>query len=676
MIVSLLFQYVLIDRQEGQHHFPIYFFFYSVKNIGHFIFFTVVIFFVLLHLIAFPVFAMNRNMPSSSLDEVPCYVGFYGNPQHNRGIITDVQDGIQYEPMEDWSTCYQDTFCGFFKGMGLGSIIGAAIGAVGSGLIGDTAFVGASAGAAFGAGLGSIIGAACGWGVNSCTFGNNSCLSREVRRLEEVVVTSQPAPQPALFQEVYDETNRGDIGSTHSSSSNGTSGCLSVISGPYNNNNNNFIKYLQLYWSDGTSSEEEEVLPQNRGSKASQNQNSSFKNKGGDSSTNEDQQQRSGNVGVNQINRGAHSGRGNSTLVLERETCFFTPGYSHEGQVCSLLGLQGALLGSSESILHTLRLLTLQVSKNIVKRSLEIDGRSKGHIVQAPSSTAQTSSFIQNLFSSHHFFVFTGKYESNLEHKDRSAQLGLTITSIPYTQVGLMYHRKNKNVAFSKEIQLGSACGSVKAKEKTEGFAASICLNPNKVGFTGQLASYYGWGNVKSHRVISNAGRELEAKGSPNIYLSGGLVQLGYNLPVASQWLLLPYVEHVFSVARWNEHKEVSSPLPCSISKNEEQLWENSIGLRSYWKIVNTSQLQMWTAYTIGRCKIAGLTSKFFSAPIKEYEISVPGLYRKYTQVEIGASHQTKITDMLTVCLDGTVKFEKQKKLGNSQVAFSVAYHY
>lgn len=689
MIVFLLFQNCIFSHQIYSLSSFYLFFCHIIKSKRCHVVFT---FFVLfLHMLSSNVFSMNRDgsVSSNSSENIPLYVRFYGDPDLLRGRTSrppDTVDAIQYGPMEDCSICYQSTFCGFFGGMAIGSIVGSSVGAVGGGV------AGASAGCVLGAGVGSTIGAAYGCMMGASTARDSECSARAENNIA-AVVTQQPKP---LFKEVYDQSRMNGRSVTSSTSSltevsslkSTCSSSSSSISSDASSNSS-FQKYLKLCFVSSSSSSEEEIeeeeeeeevwIPRGEcllSESECHGKSESHNPQGSDKGTAGNKQDSSGNSQSDQQKtKGSPSGgSGDVFLVPERETCLFIPGYSHEGQVNSLLGLQGVLLGSAEKVITTLRLLALQhTNKHTTGQSLEIDSRPRSQI--ASSDIISSYVQLQNPCSLRYFSIVADNYESNLECKSRSAQLGLTMNPTPYVHVGLMYHRQNKYFSFSKEVQLDSACGIAKAKTKVEGLAGIVTLNPDKAGFTGQFASYYGWGNTKNHRSIGYIGRELEAKGRSKIHLSGGLVQLGYNLPLANNWFLTPYIENIFSVVTWNGYKEVPSPFACSISKNKEQLWQNSIGMRAIGKIGNNSQLQMWTAYSTGYHKIAELTSMFLCAPMKKYQAVVPGIDRKSAQVEVGISHQAKITTTLISYLNVIAKIGK-KKLDNSHLTLSLAYHY
>ena len=696
MIVSLLFQDCIFSHQVYSLSSFYLLFHHIIKSKRCHIVFTCFILFMFLHTLSINVFSMNRDgsdSSNSSNDNIPLYVRFYGDPSLLRGRVRapDTVDATQYGPLEDCSICYQSTFCGFFGGMGLGSIFGSSVGFVGGGYVGACA--GCALGAAAGSSLGSSLGAAYGCMMIVPTDGDSNSARAENDNIA-TVVTQQPV---SLLQEVYDQSRMNGRSVTSSTSSltevsplesTCSSSSLSISSSSDASSNSSFEKYLRLCFlssSSSSSSSEEEVAEEDvwvlrekclLSESECHGKSESHNPQGSDKDTAENKQDASGNSqsGQQKTKGSSVGGSGDVLLVTEKETCLFIPGYSHEGQVSSLLGLQGVLLGSTEKVITTLRLLALQhTNKHTVGQSLEIDSRPRSQI---PSSDIISSYIqLQNPGFLRYFSIAADNYESNLECKSRSAQLGLTMNPTPYVHVGLMYHRQNKYFSFSKEVQLDSACGIAKAKTKVEGLAGIVTLNPDKAGFTGQFASYYGWGNTKNHRSIGYIGRELETKGCSKIHLSGGLVQLGYNLPLANNWFLTPYIENVFSIVTWNGYKEAPSPFACSISKNKEQLWRNSIGMKTIGEIGNNSQMQIWTAYSTGYHKIAGLTSMFLDAPMKKYQVAVPGIDRKSTQVEVGISHQTKITTTLTSYLNAITKINNGE-LDTSHLTLSIVYHY
>ena len=155
------------------------------------------------------------------------------------------------------------------------------------------------------------------------------------------------------------------------------------------------------------------------------------------------------------------------------------------------------------------------------------------------------------------------KYTTNLENKLRSAQVGIILNFSPTINIGLAYNCNKKEYKGYSGAQLNSSNGSVKSKSVTDGLAAAaiFTLNPEKKGITGTMIGSYSWGKVTNAHRVTHGEKHIVTKGNPDITLTGGLVQLGYNIPTIKTLMLTPYVECLISNVRWSPYTEEQSPV-------------------------------------------------------------------------------------------------------------------
>lgn len=162
----------------------------------------------------------------------------------------------------------------------------------------------------------------------------------------------------------------------------------------------------------------------------------------------------------------------------------------------------------------------------------------------------------------------------------------------PTINIGLAYNCNKKVYKEYSEARINSNSGSVKSKSTNDGLAAIFTLNPEKKGLAGTMIGLYSWRKVTNSRRSTHGEKHIVTKGSSNITLVGGLVQLGYNIPTIKTLMLTPYVECLFSRVKWSPYTEKQSPVTYKIRENRENLLEKSVGLKTKWELTEHSQLQ------------------------------------------------------------------------------------
>lgn len=370
----------------------------------------------------------------------------------------------------------------------------------------------------------------------------------------------------------------------------------------------------------------------------------------------------------------------------------FIPGYSRGSQTSSLQGLQCVLLTAVEQIAENLRFVTLKatsrlpkVGKSQLRAETDNTTGSKRKTASRKATTYWKKSGMSlgtvnthsvnrlwSLFSGCRVFAVMDSHVSNLEYKVRSGYAGVLTNPVSDLHIGLTYNRNKHKTKEYHGMLLGSVTGSAKSKMDIDGLSATVAWNTDKGGFTGNLTSYYGWGQLKNIRYCLHAEQDVTSKGTPHVSMSGGLIQLGYNVCFSKTLMFTPYVEYMFVSARWSPYDEYSGMLPCTISGNRRQRTGKSIGLRNCWDITDSSQVQTWFAASLGNRKTNDVTSQPLQSSELCYRAFVPGYTKKYMQGEAGIVYEARITDSFKIRLNGNVCVEKTKGYGNIQCLFHI----
>lgn len=364
-----------------------------------------------------------------------------------------------------------------------------------------------------------------------------------------------------------------------------------------------------------------------------------------------------------------------------KDTSCFAQGYNSGGQLSSLLGMQCVLMGSSENVLNSLKFLALKAYQGTFEKDTSSSIRSgwKTHLKKRYNQIQVSKNSHQQ--SMKHIipvrtFASMDIHEANLEHKGGASRVGVMMDCTSNIAIGLAYTCYKDTTKAMNGMQIGSGVGSVKSRSATENLAAVIALNPDKAGFTGHLVGSYGWGKAKTNRTAIHNGMETSSRGTPGVTLSGSLIQLGYNILVATQLTLIPYVETMVAAVKWNSYQEHAGMLPCNISSNKEKVWEHSVGLRSDWNVSSNTQVQTWVAAVSGNQNIASLSSKPMGLPVEQYKMTAPSHRKKYTKAEIGIGYTTNITDALQIALNGKAHISNQKTSGTKIMNLVMQYIY
>ncbi|AGC50654.1 autotransporter outer membrane beta-barrel domain-containing protein [Lawsonia intracellularis] len=404
-------------------------------------------------------------------------------------------------------------------------------------------------------------------------------------------------------------------------------------------------------------------------------------NQGNQSSTIQEDQE--GNSSQGGSVSGPHfmssSGSNNSQGGASGGTSTLIPGYNVHSQMSSLQGLQCVLLSAVEQVAENLKVLILKainVSKenkfNVASfnyRTSKKNTSSQKHFsANVPANKQGVDSRIVSSLDKFHVFAVMDSYLMNLESKVRSGQLGIITNIFSDLSIGLAYAHNNSSSKEHIGAMFGSVIGSAKAKMNTNALSAIFIWNTNKTGFSGCISSYYGWGQMKNARQYLHTEEIISSKGSPDIMLGGGLIQLGYNCFISKSVMITPYIEYLFITTGWKEYNEITGTLPSHISSTKEQLISKNIGIRSRINLMGNSQLQTWVTGAFGQRKLGTITAQPLKSTNSIYKAMVQKAKNKYVQGEGGLSYEIIVTNNCKIGLSGDVQFEKNRPLKNGNV--------
>lgn len=360
----------------------------------------------------------------------------------------------------------------------------------------------------------------------------------------------------------------------------------------------------------------------------------------------------------------------------EHSTSFIS-GYNGLGQISSLQGMQSVLLGVSEQVSTMLKTITLKMHETHTEEPTSIQsGRTsfrKSVLSMLPTNGASSS--VQTFFPCK-LLVFSDTYTSNLECKTGSSHVGIVTNLSTDWTIGLTMHSNKGRKQESSGMKVGTSIGSVQAQLNTTGLLAAIVSNSGKPGITTTISTCYSWGTIKNSRSVSDHERDLCTKGNADISMSGGLVQVGYNVFLSKGVVVIPYVEYLMSYVQWRPYSEHSGLNPCTISKNSEKFHETSIGFRNQWTVTNRSSLQLWVAGVSGCRKQSHLHSRLLQARIGQYEAWVPTRKNQYKRTDIGFAYSINLMDTVQIELNGKTCFEKGETLKTQQIGCTLQYVY
>lgn len=362
---------------------------------------------------------------------------------------------------------------------------------------------------------------------------------------------------------------------------------------------------------------------------------------------------------------------------LESALASFT-GYDVESNFCALQGLQcslGNTLNQASNLLRMLSSKTISISlkQTCAEREL-ITTSSKLHFcntaIEQPAAFSSSQSSL-DVFTPSQGFSSIDKYSSNGEDKLCSAQIGFVMCPTEKLTMGVGYNYVNETPRKHKE----DSNLVTKTRSVIHTLSSIVSWNTNGVGLTGHIAGCYGWGGINNTRYFIHGREKVSSKGTPNINLSGGLLQLGCNFPISNVMTVTPYIEGVLTTVAWNAYHELAGPVRCKISDYRETSCEKSVGLRHSYTPSSKTQLQLWIAGVLGQYNIGKLHSDALFSDYS-YHTTVPLKRKNYEHVELGINYEMYVSDLCTIGLYSIIIFSHIQKPTDKTMRVSLQYMY
>lgn len=350
----------------------------------------------------------------------------------------------------------------------------------------------------------------------------------------------------------------------------------------------------------------------------------------------------------------------------------FMSGYDIMGNTCSLKGLQCLLFPIVEQTSAILRSLVLAATQTTIQKeggeqnerrfSFNIKNFSKKNIRHEAEAALSYPTRMFTPLQPIYTFSNVNGYHSNLEYKLCSAHAGCIFTPKKHLLVGMRYDYAHDPMREAQTTHMDTSFGSAKAQTDGNTLSAIVGWNTKQKGLCTYVTSCYGWGRVKTIRSFTHHSEPVFTKGNPSITFFGGLMQLGYTVPVTTSIRFTPYIEHMVVMVKQHAYKETSGSLPAHISHNKERVWEKSIGIRYHWDITSTAQVQAWVGNIFGQQTLQAITSRPLISSSRIYEAFMPGSKKRYTQREAGISYEVSVKDMFTINIHGRIRYAQSKK--------------
>ena len=364
---------------------------------------------------------------------------------------------------------------------------------------------------------------------------------------------------------------------------------------------------------------------------------------------------------------------------LERGAAF-SIGYDVESNFCALQGLQcslGNTLNQASNLLRMLSLKTMSVSLKQTSTEKKLNTITtppklrfcKTAIEKAVSFSSSQSSL--DMFIPSQGFSSIDKYSLNGEDKLCSAQVGLVTCPTEKFTMGVSYNYVHEPPRKYKE----ESTLVTKTLSTIHIFSSIINWNANGVGFTGNIAGCCGWGNINNTRYFIHDRGKTSSKGTPNINLIGGLLQIGYNLPISNLMTFTPYIEGILTTVAWNAYHELTGPVRCKVSDYRETSYEKSIGLRHNYIPSNKTQFQLWIAAVSGQYNIGKLYSDTLFSDYSCNTI-IPLKKKIYEHVKLGIQYEMYVSDLCIIGLYSTIIFSHIQKPTDKTIRFFLQYTY
>lgn len=244
----------------------------------------------------------------------------------------------------------------------------------------------------------------------------------------------------------------------------------------------------------------------------------------------------------------------------------------------------------------------------------------------------------------------------------KTSYVSNTISNITF---GLGYDHNRYNPRIHNGMLSSTA-----AKVQTKGLLATLSWGKDKCGLTGCVIGAHYWGQM--HTIQSMPFSTTKKKSIP-VRFSGILAQLGYKIPLGSEYSLMPYIGSSYIVGTSNNYYKELSPFFYMLDKHKESLSDYVVGMRFYSKIKDFSLIQLWfeNNYRQQNLNILDISQLLQYKPL--YKSYLQG-YKNYMYSETGISFECIINDVFTIHMRNCFKLHKMKDISSIQTQCNFLY--
>ncbi len=284
------------------------------------------------------------------------------------------------------------------------------------------------------------------------------------------------------------------------------------------------------------------------------------------------------------------------------------------------------------------------------------------------------------------FASFMGTRKNEHKNTGVGGQVGFIMNPIlEELRIGVSYsylHNDNKEYTCT---DIKTSFGAMKAKTTTNNTSAVVAWNVNHPGIMGHIVGSYGWGNVRTARSFSQEDKVLTAKGNPKIKVYGVAIQLGYNIPLADESILIgpldgmvltPYFDVQMIHTSWKSFKEYEGFITADIGDLNQKIYEETLGLRHSWRLSEMFELQSWGAYVASQKTCSSFTSKILGNVTNTRHYSISECKQNISEAEIGLLLSIYFDKNLGVGVNGSIRTKSFKSLSREDVSLSMWYDF
>lgn len=359
----------------------------------------------------------------------------------------------------------------------------------------------------------------------------------------------------------------------------------------------------------------------------------------------------------------------------------------YEGEQRSLVSLQRTISYTTEQTLTTIKNLCLKMKTVLcthpkMHKHTTVSSGSVSHSIRNYSCLLPPSNKIYVLKQSTgmpiQFFTFSHEKMSSLEQhvsSGPSSHLAVLVKPKHTLTMGISYEHNTPCTSTYKAHNLRAKSTAV-SKTSTKSLSTFCVWNAFEKGCTGHVSTYTGWGRVTHIRRVMYAEKMFNAKGDTRLAASGGLVSLGYTLPIFREIDITPYIEGIYVATYCRPYKETGKHLASYLQIDKEYVWEKVFGIRGRYMDTDSSQIQTWVAVTSGKKNTAQLRARPISSSYQPMKRVIPTSKNVYTKCDLGFVYDRAVTADLTMHIRSTMEIHNTSKVihNHTYLLFQFAY--